>query len=151
MNIKKFLMLIGLLCVCLCLTACGNNVELSKTPIQNMTKIRIKEVLPCSNGYAISFTAISGDFEAEPNTLYTLKMADDFSAEMQTFGVVGARSETQYDGAKKFYKEWWKKGLKDSYAVEDIACEYRLNETGEFEYISEYDSYKDNDVTGMNY
>ena len=151
MNIKKVLLLLGLLVVCVCLTACGNYVKLSETPIPNMAMIKIKEVLPCQNGYAVSFTAISGDFEAESDVVYTLKISSDFIAEMQTFEAVGARNVTQYMEAKEFYNNWWKNGLKNSYAVEDVVCEYSLDDFGDFKYISEYDYYKDNDVTGMQY
>lgn len=139
--------------VCLMFTGCGGNVvspdeisNISQSDLEGIEYLSVYQVLPCSDGRYCIDVYTSQD---ENSDSYILPLADEFYGETQTFGVVGARSVTQYFDAKEFYEDWWKAGTKNNEFVYNTRFSYRLNDAGEITYLSEFDYYADTDVTGI--
>ena len=148
---NKFLTIWMLLTFCFLLTACGERVvkvenisSVSEADLEGIEYITVFEAVRSEDGRYCVDVYTSTD---ENGASYILPLADDFYGETQTFGVVGARSLTQYFNAKDFYENWWKAGIKNDEFVYNTRFSYRLNELGEITYLSEYDFYADNDVT----
>lgn len=149
---KKIIAFSMLFVLCLTFTACGNDVisandisNISESDLEGVEYLSVYQMLRSDDDRYCIDVYTSQEANA---TSYILPLAEEFYGETQTFGVVGARSVTQYFDAKEFYEEWWKAGVKNNEFVYNTRFSYRLNEMGEITYLSEYDYYADNDVTG---
>ena len=149
---KKIIVFSMLFVLCLTFTACGNDVisandisNISESDLEGVEYLSVYQMLRSDDDRYCIDAYTSHEANAAS---YILPLAEEFYGETQTFGVVGARSVTQYFDAKEFYEEWWKAGVKNNEFVYNTRFSYRLNEMGEITYLSEYDYYADNDVTG---
>ena len=149
---KKIIVFSMLFVLCLTFTACGNDVisandisNISGSDLEGVEYLSVYQMLRSDDDRYCIDVYTSQEANAAS---YILPLAEEFYGETQTFGVVGARSVTQYFDAKEFYEEWWKAGVKNNEFVYNTRFSYKLNEMGEITYLSEYDYYADNDVTG---